>query len=257
MEIFKERIDGWMRPDVMIHIRIAIAVVSTAFFAAVAASIVLWGAVAACAWVVVFLVFMAWVELKLRTNPAFARDNKVTVREALRTCKTGDLVFFRSYHSYDVPELFFYRWIHAAVAETYFGHIGMIVREGGGGRPLILECTEDPVKCVMSNLMKDGVALNDAETRIMNYIGRVHLVGNDLQLPYKRVMRYARALKDLRFLENGVGCCPILRNLLIDCGAMRKSWGWVPRCSYFLQPSNYTRPITFHRPKELLNLRLR
>jgi hypothetical protein len=252
MELFKEHIDAALSRQGDTRIKAATMLASTALMAAIVAAIVRWGALAAACVALMSLCFAAAVELRLRTNVAFARGRTATVEDALRTAKTGDLVFMRSYHSYDVPEFLFFRCLGALVSEPYFGHVGMLVRDGDGALYL-LECTEDNHECVLSGRAKNGVIMHDAARRIRGYDGRVHVVGTSFELAHDRMMRYVEARKHLSFLEEGIGCCSFLQGLLHHCGVMRRrSAMWVPRCSYMLRPSSYLAAVAFDAPVEVV-----
>ena len=51
---------------------------------------------------------IVYIEYKLETNVKWS-STEDHLENALSKCKTGDFLFFRSYHSYDIPGLLFYR----------------------------------------------------------------------------------------------------------------------------------------------------
>ena len=256
LELFQERFDAVVYRQGAVSVKVGTLAVIAAVFVGVVEAGLRWGGLATACWVAVLSVALAWwVELKLRTNPGFAGGNvAASVRQELRSAETGDLVFFRSYHSYDVPEFLFYRCAHALVSSMYFGHVGMLVRPPGDDDVFIVECTEDEQTCALSGRSKTGVIYHDAYRRIKAYEGRVHLVRTGLRLPYESVMRHVRGRRHLSFLEDGVGCCNFVRDILIECGAMKRTPPlWIPNCAHMLDASNYAVPVKFRPPVELVS----
>jgi hypothetical protein len=122
---------------------------------------------------------------------------------------------YRSYHSYDIPELFFYRYLHSLVSNFYFAHIGIIIKENN--KTHILECAEDVFKSNLTNTYKNGVQYFEAHKRINNYDGRVYLVKNNLQdfiTKKDKIFDFIEKYKNITFLENNLGCITFIIKFL-------------------------------------------
>ena len=168
----------------------------------------------------IILTFTILIEYKLSTNPKFSTiENNIT--ESLSKSTTGDFVLFRSYHSYDIPELFFYRYLHSLFCNIYFGHIGIIVKQNG--IPYILECTEDYFKSELNNDHKNGVIYHKAYDRIQKYNGTVYLSRNNIDkfIDNDKITEFMEKYKNYTFLEKNVGCVGFVIKFLEYCKLLK------------------------------------
>ena len=171
----------------------------------------------------VIITFIIYIECKLSTNIKYS--NKCNdIDDILSKCTTGDFLFFRSYHSYDIPELVFYRYLNAILSDTFFGHIGIIIKINN--IPYILECTEDYYNCEYSGNNKNGVILHKAYNRIKNYSGRVYLSRNNLDeyITEEDINRFIKKYSNLSFLENNISCVNLIIKLLYECKILKKEF---------------------------------
>jgi hypothetical protein len=250
MEIFKEHVD---------------AIVSSEGNKAVKAlAILLWlviigGLVAVkqrFGWLGVLIVLfaiVAYTEWKLRTNKTIAKET-IALEQALATARTGDLILFRSFHSFDLPELLIFRYIHAWFARTYFGHVGMVVRDDSYNAVYIAECTEDLQYDEYTGRMKNGPILVRADTRIRDYGGRVHL--SRMNLPAiceRKLWDYIERMKNHTFLENGIACVPYVRGLLEAVGVAKHSPSRYSTISHLLSNDAYRTQMNIERPVLIAN----
>ena len=177
------------------------------------------------------------VDFKLKTNVKFSNYEK-DLDTALKKSNTGDFVLFRSYHSYDIPELCFFRYFSSLYSDVFFGHIGMIFKKNN--EAYIIENTEDEYFCLHHKYVKNGPIIHNANDRIKEYSGRVHLSTNNLHnfvnedIIYENFKKY----EHYHFLQNGLACVTLISNILSDAGIMhRPAFTYTP--SDFVNPKNY------------------
>lgn len=201
----------------------------------------------------ILIIAILFIEYKLRTNATFAKET-ISISEALDVAKTGDLVFFRSFHSYDLPELLFFRYLAASISNTYFGHVGVIIRMND--KVYIAECTEDVRFDELTRKNKNGPLLDLADPRIRTYYGRVHLCRTNLEEHFRRnhtnVTAYIDRMKHMSFFERGVGCVGYVKGLLHAAGAMHSNTGPSVLAS-LLKQNRYKVPIRFESPLLIRN----
>jgi hypothetical protein len=181
------------------------------------------------------------ISIKLYTNVTFS-NNKEELNIALNQARTGDLVFSRCYHSYDIPELIFYRWLSALFSPTFLAHVGIIVKENG--KTYILESTEDYHHCEYSKYNKNGVLLNLAESRIQKYEGRVYLCKTNLHEYMKPtdMFSFLDEHKHKRFFEDNLNCVGLISRLFHSCSIFNGNHiALTP--GDFLNPSYYAMPF--------------
>jgi hypothetical protein len=185
--------------------------------------------------------FLTVISIKLDTNVTFS-DNKETLNIALQQARTGDLVFSRCYHSYDIPEFIFYRWLSALFSPTFLAHVGMIVKENG--KTYIVESTEDYHDCEYSKYNKNGVLLNAAESRIQKYEGRVYLCATNLHeyIQPNDVFSFFDEHKHKTFLEDNLNCVGLISRLFRACNVFNDQHLVLTPCD-FLDPSYYAVPF--------------
>jgi hypothetical protein len=163
--------------------------------------------------ILTILSLLILIEYKLNTNVYFSNITS-DLNEVLKKSTTGDFILFRSYHSYDIPELFFYRYLNALFSNYFFGHIGIIINNDN--KPYILECTEDFFESELTNKKKNGVVYHKAYDRINNYEGTVYICRNNLEKFIKKdkIFDFIEKYKNISFLENNIGCITFLIKFL-------------------------------------------
>jgi hypothetical protein len=198
------------------------------------------------------LIITVYVDMRLYSNVEFAQK-QMKLSDVLRTAKTGDLVFMRSYYSYDVPEFLFYRCFNALVSVPYFGHVTMVYKDTNDGTTYLVESTKDQYTSSWNNQHKNGIIIHKAEEIIMNYEGRVHFIPTSLQINNADVINYLQQTHHYLFMENGYGCVRFLHDLLVYCGVMipKKHW-WLVTPSYFVDDQSYRTKDAIGLPAEII-----
>ena len=67
----------------------------------------------------VIILLLLFIEYKLQKNVLYSNIEN-SLDEALEKATTGDFLLFRSYHTFDIPELFFFRYMNAIFSPTIF-----------------------------------------------------------------------------------------------------------------------------------------
>ena len=216
-ELFKEKIDYIISPEGDIRIKILSIILLILFILAIYYLIKyinkLFFIDKIILFIFIILTITIMIEYKLSTNPKFSTiENNII--EALKKSTTGDFVLFRSYHSYDIPELLFYRYLQSLFCDVYFGHIGIIIKQNG--IPYILECTEDYYKSELNNDYKNGVIYHKAYDRIQKYNGTIHLSRNNIDkfIDNDKINDFMNKYKNYTFLEKNVGCVGFILKFL-------------------------------------------
>ena len=223
-ELFKEKIDYIISPEGNVGIKILSIILFILFILAIyyltkyinkrlfIDKIILF--------IFIILTITIIIEHKLSTNSKFSTiENNTT--EALSKSTTGDFVLFRSYHSYDIPALFLYRYLNSLFCNIFFGHIGIIVKQNG--IPYILECTEDYYKSELNNDYKNGVIYHKAYDRIQKYSGTVYLTRNNIDkfIDNDQIHKFMNKYKNYTFLEKNVGCVGFVIKFLEYCKLLK------------------------------------
>jgi len=216
-ELFKEKIDYIISPEGNVGIKILSIILLILFILAVYYSTQYinkrFFIDKIISVIFIILTITILIEYKLSTNPKFSTIENNT-REALSKSTTGDFVLFRSYHSYDIPELFFYRYLNSLFCNIFFGHIGIIVKQNG--IPYILECTEDYYKSELNNDYKNGVIYHKAYDRIQKYSGTVYLTRNNIDkfIDNDKIREFMDKYKNYTFLEKNISCITLIIKFL-------------------------------------------
>lgn len=163
--------------------------------------------------ILIILSFLLLIEIKLKTNVNFSNKTG-DINEVLNNTTTGDFILFRSYNSYDIPELFFYRYLNALYSKVFFGHIGIIINNNN--EPYILECTEDFFKSEITNKKKNGVIYHKAYNRINDYYGNVYICKNNIEkfIDNNDIINFMEKYKNISFLENNISCVIFIKKFL-------------------------------------------
>jgi hypothetical protein len=200
------------------------------------------------------VLYLVACEAALRSNVTFA-PRTTDARGATLAAKHGDLVLFRSYDSYDVPEVLLYRHVNALTSRRFFGHIGLVVVVGGG--KYVLESSEDRHWSELTGGVKNGVILQGFAQRVGRFQGRVHLVPTSLgaHMADESTLRaYLRRMRHVGFVtwKGGISCLFLMRDVLSAFGLLRnpRAFPWHPE--YFLDPAHYSVPVRFGPPLEVL-----
>jgi len=243
MELLRERVDALWSKEGNIYMK-CLGMLLIAMLILILFMCYKWVNLLFC--VLVLSILVVHTELCLKTNSYFAKK-----RGGLEHVKSGDLVFFRSFHSYDIPEVMLYRYAHAWISKVYFGHVGMIVKDSNsnGGRTYILHCPEDGSFDEYSRTHKNGPSLHDAKDFINAYEGRVNIVPTNIHAYIEGDDQILSVLGDVnhyRFLENGMGCCNFIKHVLVNLNVMKAQT--LMTCDSFLEPSRYKIPIVFEEP---------
>ena len=176
-------------------------------------------------------IFMIITEYKLSTNK-YLSNIENSIEDALNKSTTGDFILFRSYHTYDIPDLFFWRFLNPISSEIFFGHIGIIIKKDGV--PYIMECADDYNKCIINNKYKNGFIFHKAYDRIKDYTGRVYLCRNNLEkfIDNEKIDVFVNKYKKISFLENNIGCVKLIIEFLYDCNILKYNY-------IFLRPYSF------------------
>jgi len=171
----------------------------------------------------IILTFMIIMEYKLSTNK-YLSNIENSIEEALNKSTTGDFILFRSYHTYDIPDLFFWRFLNPLSSEIFVGHIGIIIRKNG--IPYIMECADDYHNCEINNKYKNGFVFNKAYDRIKDYTGRVYLCRNNLEkfIDNEKINNFINKYKNISFLENNIGCVNLIIKFLYECNILKYNY---------------------------------
>jgi hypothetical protein len=178
-----------------------------------------------------------YVDSRIKTNTSFS-NVEGEIDKTLEESNTGDFVLFRSYHSYDIPEFFFYRMLNSMYSKILFGHIGMIVKHQN--ETYIVENADDKHFCLYHKYKKNGPIIHNAKDRIKNYSGRVYLSKNNLHEFVKESHVYStlKKCKHYIFLQNGKSCVSLICDILSDAGLMNRPLTYYMPCD-FIDTRNY------------------
>jgi hypothetical protein len=183
-------------------------------------------------WITFLIIFIIWVNYKLETNHKISNQKK-NIEEVLKDCNSYDIVLFRSYHSYDIPELFFYRWFHSLISDYYCGHIGIIYKEDG--KTYVIESTESFYKSLFDHKKKNGVILNDFTSYVENYDGNIFIIHNNIHKykSNKELYNIALKKKNHSFNEKGMSCVGLIKYIFQELDLFFQN-------EYFLLPYSFT-----------------
>jgi hemin uptake protein HemP len=182
-------------------------------------------------YIFIILTFIIIIEYKLSTNK-YLSNIENSIEEALNKSTTGDFILFRSYHTYDIPELFFYRYLNSLSSQVFFGHIGIIIKKNGVS--YIMESTEDYYNCEINNKYKNGFIFHKAYNRIKDYSGRVYLCRNNLEkfIDNNKINNFINKYKNINFLENNIACIKLIILFLYDCNILKYNYSFLRLYSF-------------------------
>lgn len=175
---------------------------------------------------IIILLLLIIIEIKLL--PKYKIDNIIHLKKIYNNLNTGDLVLFRSYNSYDLPDFVIFRLITSLLSDNYFSHIGIIVKINN--KPYIMECSQEILFCSYSKKLKNGSVLIEPYKRIKEYYGDIYIVKNNLH-------KYINDNDNILFFEK-YKKCKYLEDLLI--------------CTTFINKFLYKNNITNKNKKIIL-----
>ncbi len=219
MEIFKEKIDYVISNEGLIYVKIlmlvfTILIISIFYYICSYISKKLNMSKINISILIIFIsLFM--IDYKLDSNLKIS-DKKKDLKDAIKDCNSFDIILFRSYHSYDIPELFFFRYLHSLISDRYSGHIGIIYKEKG--KVYVIESTETFFNSHFDGKYKNGVILNEFEEYIKGYDGNVYICHNNIHKYYdqNKLLEISKKYKDLLFGENGFGCVHYINKIFSE-----------------------------------------
>ncbi len=165
--------------------------------------------------ILLILIKILLINYKLESNHKISNKTK-SLEDAIRDCNSYDIILFRSYHSYDFPELLFYRWLHSLTSDFYSGHVGIIYKENN--KVYVIESTESFFDSHFDKKYKNGVVLNELEKYINEYDGNVYICHNNIH-KYKtneELYSVAYKYKDYVFNENNIGCVNLVKKIFSE-----------------------------------------
>ena len=120
---------------------------------------------------ITLLLFFIIINEKLLTNVNI-ESNKVKYSNIKDEITEGDLILCRSYHSYNIFELFIFRYLSCLLQNTFFGHIGVVVKDSDGNLKVIHSTYKEN---------ESGCMSSDLDEYIEKYYGNVYIYKNNLQ----------------------------------------------------------------------------
>jgi len=140
------------------------------------------------------------------------------------TIKTGDIVLFKTNHSYDVPEFLYYRLAPTDLSANMWSHVGLAIR-CPKNILYIWEASEDPSWDYMTESSTSGTKLSNFECRVRNYNGIVAhrkilkpLNDNQIQKIYEAARITKTPFKRDLLSDNQLNCAEAINILLQQSG---------------------------------------
>ena len=195
----------------------------------------------------IVITLINYSEYRLKTNRTFSKDVQ-DLDKVIEEATTGDILLFRSYHSHDSLVLFS-RFFHSLFSTVFFGHIGMIVKDGN--ETYICESTEDFHFCHYHKRYKNGPMFSNAKKRIKEYSGRVYLSKNNLHQFINELQIYNsfKQFENHSYFQNGINCLSMVSTILSDLEVMARPY--ILYLGYdFINPNNYK--VDFKQTKNIL-----
>jgi len=118
-----------------------------------------------------FLILTLVTIYKYICHREYHQRKTITIDEVRNNGDSGDIILFKTYESYDLPEFIYYRLLLALYTGSDWSHVGLLVRCPESNRLYIWQSSETPSLCHMTNDMQSGVKLSDFETTLSNYNG--------------------------------------------------------------------------------------
>lgn len=196
--------------------------------------------------------FFIIINEKLLTNVNI-ESNKVKYSNIKDEITEGDLILCRSYHSYNIFELFIFRYLSCLLQNTFFGHIGIIVRD-----------SDNTLKVIHSTYKEDesGVLSQDLDEYIEKYYGNVHVYKNNLQnvnpkiLDFNENKEFFNIYKDYKYglKDNEMACIEFAYEYMKYFDLFKNNPSkYLIGIDYFINRSNYKSGTEFSKPNLILN----
>lgn len=196
--------------------------------------------------------FFIIINEKLLTNVNI-ESNKVKYNNIKDEITEGDLILCRSYHSYNIFELFIFRYLSCLLQNTYFGHVGIIVRD-----------SDNTLKVIHSTYKEDesGVLSQDLDEYIEKYYGNVHVYKNNLQnvnpkiLDFNENKEFFNIYKDYKYglKDNEMACIEFAYEYMKYFDLFKNNPSkYLIGIDYFINRSNYKSGTEFSKPNLILN----
>ena len=196
--------------------------------------------------------FFIIINEKLLTNVNI-ESNKVKYSNIKDEITEGDLILCRSYHSYNIFELFIFRYLSCLLQNTYFGHVGIIVRD-----------SDNTLKVIHSTYKEDesGVLSQDLDEYIEKYYGNVYVYKNNLQninpkiLDFNENKEFFNIYKDYKYglKDNEMACIEFAYEYMKYFDLFKNNPSkYLIGIDYFINRSNYKSGTEFSKPNLILN----
>lgn len=196
--------------------------------------------------------FFIIINEKLLTNVNI-ESNKVKYSNIKDEITEGDLILCRSYHSFNIFELFIFRYLSCLLQNTFFGHIGVVIKD-----------SDDTLKVIHSTYKEDesGVLIQDLDEYIENYYGNVYVYKNNLQninpkiLDFNENKEFFNIYKDYKYgmKENEIACIGFIYEYMKHFDLFKNNPNkYLIEIDYFINRNNYKSGTEFSKPKLILN----
>lgn len=240
-EVFKESLDSWLISAKGSNTAKAIAILLVLLFTVTPYLIILK--------IAAILMFIFYADYKMRTNLQVP-CRKADLAETLKLAHTGDIILFRSYRSYDLPEYFISRLLPASVCDTYFGHVGLVLVLDN--KVHILECIVEDYYSKLTHSTKNGVILQPAFERMSSYSGRVHYLPTNIHrfVNSQQILEYVLANNwhKKHYFEDGFLCTTIVNKVLQYFQVFHGKKSLILTPGSFLNPHNYSDTVKIALP---------
>ena len=201
---------------------------------------------------ITLLLFFIIINEKLLTNVNI-ESNKVKYSNIKDEITEGDLILCRSYHSYNIFELFIFRYLSCLLQNTFFGHIGIIVRD-----------SDNTLKVIHSTYKENesGCMSSDLDEYIEKYYGNVYIYKNNLQnvnpkiLDFNENKDFFDIYKDHKYglKENEIACIGFAYEYMKYFDLFKNDPNkYFIGIDYFINKNNYKYGTGFTKPYLILN----
>ena len=196
--------------------------------------------------------FFIIINEKLLTNVNI-ESNKVKYSNIKDEITEGDLILCRSYHSFNIFELFIFRYLSCLLQNTFFGHIGVVIKD-----------SDDTLKVIHSTYKEDesGVLIQDLDEYIEKYYGNVYIYKNNLQninpkiLDFNENKEFFNIYKDHKYglKENEIACIGFVYEYMKHFDLFKNDPNkYLIGIDYFINRNIYKSGTEFSKPNLILN----
>lgn len=196
--------------------------------------------------------FFIIINEKLLTNVNI-ESNKVKYSNIKDEITEGDLILCRSYHSYNIFELFIFRYLSCLLQNTFFGHIGVVVKDSDGTLKVIHSTYKEN---------ESGCMSSDLDEYIEKYYGNVYIYKNNLQnvnpkiLDFNENKDFFDIYKDHKYglKENEIACIGFAYEYMKYFDLFKNDPNkYFIGIDYFINKNNYKYGTEFTKPYLILN----